>query len=200
MRPVSILTSPRVRVFYEFDAFYCDRLRAGDPETERHFVAYFAPLLLAKLRRRLRSEALIEEIRQETFLRAFRAIRSGDTVRRPEQLGPFVHGVCENTIREYLRSDKRTEPMVDDADHWPGALPSPEQQMVTRERKSIVRAVLERLPPRDQKLLRAIFLEDQDKDEVCRELGVDRTHLRVLVHRAKLHFRAQFSSKEAAAL
>lgn len=200
LRPVSILTSPRVRAFHEFDSSYCDRLRAGDPETERHFVTYFAPLLLAKLRRRLRSDTLIDEIRQETFLRSFRAIRSGQVVRNPEQLGPFVHGVCENTIREYLRSDRRTEPMEEDADHRPGALPSPEQQMVTRERKSIVRAVLERLPSRDQKLLRAVFLEDQDKDEICRELGVDRGHLRVLLHRAKLQFRAQFSAKEASAL
>ncbi len=200
LRPVSILSAPRVHVFHEFDSSYCDRLRSGDEETERHFVAYFAPLLLAKLRRRLRSEALIEEIRQETFLRTFRAIRSAESLRRPEQLGPFVHGVCENTIREYLRSDRRTEPMAEDADHRPGGLPSPEQQMVTRERKSIVRAALERLSLRDQKLLRAVFLEDQDKDEICRELGVDRGHLRVLLHRAKLQFRAQFSAKEASAL
>lgn len=196
-RWASILATPRVRVLHEFDSAYYDRLRAGDPETERHFIAYFAPLLLSKLRRRIRSQSLTEEIRQETFLRSFRAIRSGEALRRPEQLGAFVHGICENTIREYLRSDKRTEPMSDDADHRPGASPNPEQQMITRERKSLVRATLERLPSRDQKVLRALFLEDKDKDEVCRELGVERGHLRVLLHRAKIQFRNLLGEKEA---
>ena len=31
----------------------------------------------------------------------------------------------------------------------------------------------------------AMFLEERSKDEICREFGVDREYLRVLVHRAK---------------
>jgi RNA polymerase sigma-70 factor (ECF subfamily) len=183
-------------VFHDFDSAYYQKLRDEDPDTERHFVSYFAPLLLAKLRRRLRSPALIEEIRQETFLRSFRAIRSGTVLKRPEQLGPFVHGICENTIREYLRADTRTDSMPD-ADLRPGNLPSPENELITSERKRMVLAALEKLSARDRKVLRAVFLEDQDKDEVCRELGVDRGHLRVVLHRAKTQFRAIFMKKDA---
>jgi RNA polymerase sigma-70 factor, ECF subfamily len=42
---------------------------------------------------------------------------------------------------------------------------------------------------RDRELLRAIFLEEGDKDEVCRRFGVDRDYLRVRLHRAKERFR-----------
>jgi RNA polymerase sigma-70 factor (ECF subfamily) len=186
--------------FHDFDSAYYQRLRDEDPETERHFVSYFAPLLLAKLRRRLRSPALIEEVRQETFLRSFRAIRSGDVLKRPEQLGPFVHGICENTIREYLRADSRTDPMPQDPDSRPGDSVSPESELITSERKAMVRDTLERLSPRDRKLLRAVFWEERDKDEVCRELGVNRGHLRVLLHRAKIQFRAILQQKDASAI
>ena len=33
---------------------------------------------------------------------------------------------------------------------------------------------LEQLPERDRRVLRAIFFEERDKDEVCRELGITR--------------------------
>jgi RNA polymerase sigma-70 factor (ECF subfamily) len=38
-------------------------------------------------------------------------------------------------------------------------------------------------------LLREIFLDERDKDEVCRDFGVDRDYLRVLLHRAKQSFK-----------
>jgi RNA polymerase sigma-70 factor (ECF subfamily) len=199
-RGISILGATRPQMlFYKFDASYCQRLRDGDAETGKHFVLYFGPLLLAKLRRRVRSMPLIEEIRQETFLRTFRALRS-DGLRQPEQLGAFVHGICDNTMRELLRWDSRTQPLADDADHRPGDFPTPEADCVTAERKRMVRAVLEQLPARDQKILRAVFLEERDKEDVCRELDVDRSHLRVLLHRAKAHFRAIFVAKDAPAI
>jgi RNA polymerase sigma-70 factor (ECF subfamily) len=34
-----------------------------------------------------------------------------------------------------------------------------------------------------------IFIEERDKDDVCRELGIDRDYLRVLLHRAKMRCR-----------
>lgn len=198
---ISILGGNRSRMlFYRFDASYCQRLRDGDAETGEHFVLYFAPLLLAKLRRRVRSSTLIEEIRQETFLRTFRALRSDRGLRQPEQLGAFVHAICDNTMRELLRWDGRTLPLAEDADHRPGDAPTPENEFITGERKRMVRATLEQLPARDQKILRAVFFEERDKEEVCRELEVDRTHLRVLLHRAKAHFRSIFVAKDASGI
>jgi RNA polymerase sigma-70 factor (ECF subfamily) len=38
-------------------------------------------------------------------------------------------------------------------------------------------------------LLRAVFLDEQDKDEVCRDYGVERAYLRVLLHRARRRLR-----------
>ena len=35
-------------------------------------------------------------------------------------------------------------------------------------------------------------MEERDKDEVCKDFGVDRNYLRVLLHRAKSAFRAQY--------
>jgi len=48
-----------------------------------------------------------------------------------------------------------------------------------------VRQILLNLAPRDRSLLKAIFLEQRDRDEVCREFGVDREYLRVFLRRTK---------------
>jgi len=58
-----------------------------------------------------------------------------------------------------------------------------------------VRQVLQELPGRDRDLLRAFFLEEKDKDEVCREFGVDRDYLRVLLHRAKERFKSLYEKE-----
>jgi RNA polymerase sigma-70 factor (ECF subfamily) len=58
--------------------------------------------------------------------------------------------------------------------------------------KRKVREILLRLAPRDRSLLKAIFLEERDRDEVCRQFGVEREYLRVLLHRAKQEFKVEY--------
>jgi RNA polymerase sigma-70 factor (ECF subfamily) len=58
-----------------------------------------------------------------------------------------------------------------------------------------VRSILAELPERDRRVLKAVFFEERDKDEICRDFGIDRDYLRVLVHRAKQSFKASFIKK-----
>jgi RNA polymerase sigma-70 factor (ECF subfamily) len=112
-------------------------------------------------------------------------------IREPERLGAFVNSVCNNVVLEFLRSDKRHRPAEDEPDARPEAKPSdPEAELMSQETKELVRRILEELPLRDRQILRALFLEERDKDEICAEFGVDRGYLRVLLHRAKNQFRA----------
>lgn len=171
-----------------FDAAYVSRLAAGDLQTETHFVRYFSELLLIKLRRTLRSSQGMEDVRQETFLRVFRALRTSG-VASPERLGAFVNGVCNNVLSEYYRAAARSMQMVSDSTESRSPQPDPEQQLQSTERRLRVAQVLQALPPRDRRILRLVFFEDLDKDEVCRICNVDRGYLRVLLHRAKNKFR-----------
>jgi RNA polymerase sigma-70 factor (ECF subfamily) len=61
-----------------------------------------------------------------------------------------------------------------------------------------VRRVIGDLPPRDRDLLRALFLEEQEKSEVCARFGVEPDYLRVLLHRAKARFKALYLAREDA--
>ena len=71
-----------------------------------------------------------------------------------------------------------------------------ERALISQETKLKVREILGEMKQRDRDLLRAIFLEEKEKEEVCREFGVDREYLRVLLHRAKERFRSSFQALE----
>lgn len=171
-----------------FDAAYVQRLKDGDPDTQADFTRYFGDLLLFKLRARLRSPQLVEDVRQETFLRVFVTLRRGG-LQSPERLGAFVLSVCNNVMFEALRSEGRATQMPENAPDPVDERIDVEAELVTAERKATVRTVLATMPAKDRDLLRSVFLEERDKDEVCREHHVDRQYLRVLLHRARNRFR-----------
>jgi RNA polymerase sigma-70 factor (ECF subfamily) len=178
--------------FHSFDEAYVERLRAGDIRTQEHFGAYFSALIQVKLRSRLQSREAIEDVRQETFVRFYGALRDGKIL-HPERLGSFVNSVCNNVLLEHYRATARHS-SLDDAEQkdLPAHAVDLLGALAAKETERKVREILEQLPERDRRLLREVFLEERDKDEVCRDFGVDREYLRVLLHRAKQSFKSLY--------
>ncbi len=175
--------------FQSFDEAYVERLRAGDFRTQEHFGAYFSALIQVKMRSRLQSRDAIEDVRQETFARFFAALREGKIL-YPERLGSFVNSVCNNVLREHYRENARLSSLDDDErKDFPAQAVNLLGALGTKETEKKVQEILGQLSERDRRLLREIFLEERDKDAVCRDFGVDREYLRVLLHRAKHSFK-----------
>ena len=187
--------------FFAFDDVYLERLRSGDFRTEQHFVSYFSDLIRLKLRSRVPSTEIVDELKQEIFVRVFSTLRTAEGIRQASRLGAFVNSVCNNVLLEHYRSSSRTTPLQEDEDA--PEIPDPKVDILgsvmSRQIAGRVRSVLETLNERDRRLLKEIFLEERDKDAVCRDFHVDRGYLRVLLHRAKQTFKAQFIKEEAGA-
>lgn len=178
---------------FVFDDDYVRRLREGHPDTAAHFHAYFRDLLLLKLRRRLASMDAIDEVRQEVFVRCFEHLGE---LREAKKLGAFVNSICNRVLMEYYRAEGRTEPLTDEAEEIPD--PSDAEGSLDSARSvARVRRVLETMPQRDSDILKAVFLDEGDKEEVCRRFDVDRDYLRVLLHRAKEKFKAFYLRRKS---
>ncbi len=191
LRPANRMGS--VLQLQAFDADYIESLRAGDPRTQEHFVCYFTELLHLKLRSRLRSPQAIEDVRQETFARVLTILRKKDGLRQPERLGPFVNTVCNNVLLEHYRQSARSDSLDEDgAPELPARGVSILDAVQSRQVEDHVREVLSDLGEHDRSLLKAVFLDERDREDVCREFGVDRDYLRVLLHRAKHGFKAAY--------
>lgn len=174
---------------FNFDREYVDLLVAEDAETERHFTKYFGDLLSLKLGHRLRSPALVEDAKQETFVRVLTTLKQKGGLNSPEGLGAFVNSVCNNVLFELYRSDAKADQLDDETEGPQDSGANVEATLIESEERRRVRQALLELPARERDLLRWLFFEERDKDDVCRELKIDRAYLRVLLHRAKLRFR-----------
>lgn len=185
--------------FYTFDASYVQRLAEGDPATEAHFSAYFRNFIALKLRARRLPATLAEDIQQETMLRVLKALRRGPGVAQPERFGAFVNSVCNNVLLEFLNKESRQPSALENATEPVDDRIDIDASLVTQERKKIVAEVLDGLASKDREILRMVFFDEVQRDEVCRRLGVRGEYLRVLLHRAKEKFAQAYLQKEDAA-
>jgi RNA polymerase sigma-70 factor (ECF subfamily) len=173
---------------FGFDDDYVRRLREHDAATEEHFYIHFTPRLFNYLRRRVRSQADIEEKRQDTFERVLSSIYTGK-LRDGRTLPGFVFAVCHNILLEHWRApeteniDDHVEPAVDEPDQ--------EQAMITEERKRAVHRVLNDMKPPGGDILRT-KMQGVPSDELCAQFGINRDYLRVLLYRARVEFREKY--------
>jgi RNA polymerase sigma-70 factor (ECF subfamily) len=183
--------------FESFDEDYVQRLTEGDPVASNHFASYFGNLLYLKLRVRLRSPHLIEDIRQETLKRVLAILREGGGVENPESFGAFVNGVCNNVMRELCRLDEREEPWDEGMDDPIDATVDLDAELVNDDLKREIAWVFAAMPVKDRRILKAIFLDELDKAEICRKYQVNNNYLRVMLHRAKAQFREAYDRVRA---
>ena len=175
-----------------FDESYVERLREGDFRTQEHFVSYFSELIQLKLRSRVHSPQAMEDIRQETFTRVFVALRGGK-LRQPDRLGAFVNSMCNNVLLEHYRSSSRDSSLEDEEQKdFPAVSVDVVGAIAAHQTGEKIREILDEMSEKDRRLLSEVFLEERDKDEVCRDFGVDRDYLRVLLHRAKQSFKSLY--------
>jgi RNA polymerase sigma-70 factor (ECF subfamily) len=96
-------------------------------------------------------------------------------------------------LLEHYRSSARNTPIDDEEDI---KIPDTAMDVVSiiahKQMEQKVREILDELPERDRRVLKEIFIEERDKDDVCKDFGVDRNYLRVLLHRAKQSFRSSY--------
>lgn len=196
LRPLSG-TGTRLQ-FQTFDAEYIEALCAGDRRVQEHFVGYFTELIHLKVRSRLPSRQAQDDVRQETFARVLTTLRRENGLRQPERLGAFVNTVCNNVLFEQYRSSSRQQSLdADDQPELPAGGAAVDDVVAARQLKTKVSEILSGLSPRDRSVLQAIFIEERDREEVCREMGVDGEYLRVLLFRAKQSFKSEYLRRMA---
>jgi RNA polymerase sigma-70 factor, ECF subfamily len=174
---------------FAFDDHYVRQLRDRVQAVEEHFSAYCGRLLTNYLMPRIKSPELREDISQETLLRVLMVLRRGNGLKRPEALGAFVLAVCQNVLREAVRAQVRYS-QIGEQETRPDAAPSPEAQAIGRQIETVLARAVARLGTRDREVLSIPLAENRPRD-VCRRLGLKDDHLRVVLHRAKAHLRAE---------
>lgn len=146
---------------FSFDQASLERLRSGDAETERLFDSHFSGAIRLAMRRRLRSRALVEEIRRESFLRVLNFLRSDRGLERPEMLGAYVHSVSISVMAEMLRTSSRHPPLPEvHQDAHP-------DDSITPQRRQRIKHAFEQFSAAERRTLRAAFFDEPGADRAA---------------------------------
>jgi RNA polymerase sigma factor (sigma-70 family) len=133
----------------------------------------------------------VDDLVQESLARFFRAEQRG-LIRNPEEFGAFLNGVCRNVILEYRRRMRR-EPPIDPDVPIADAGSRPEAEVF--EMRDAIDNGLQELAERDRAILRSLYLEGREKEEICKEWGMSDAQFRVVLFRAKERFRRVYNSE-----
>lgn len=159
-----------------------------------------AELSIDRLRLKLRYKVLyhlgrgcadVDDLVQESLVRFFRA-EQRKLIRNTEEFGAFLNGVCRNVILEYRRRRRREPPLDPDVPiPDPGVRPDAD---IFEMRNAIDNGLAE-LAERDRAILRSLYLEGREKEDICREWGMTDAQFRVVLFRAKERFRRVYDTE-----
>jgi RNA polymerase sigma-70 factor (ECF subfamily) len=143
------------------------------------------------LARQIGDDERARDLLQETFCIAIEKLRKTE-LEKPERLAGYLRGIAVRVALNAGRRRKREPAGLDNSAI--AAIPYNElrqfQHVAGEETQSAVRKILQSMPvKRDRELLIRFYVYDQDKQEICRELGLNSLHFNRVLFRAKNRFR-----------
>ena len=186
-------------------------LQTGDNDAFRFLVEWLhAPLI--RMARIYVSEALAEEVVQETWLAIARSIGAFE---RRSSLKTWIYRIMLNKVRTLAKRERMIIPFASvgpaldmspsvepdrlvnpdlGAGYWPQPPiqweTRPEDQLLSGETMKIVVEAIAKLPDAQREVISLRDIEGWTSDEVCAALGVSSVNQRVLLHRARASVRA----------
>jgi RNA polymerase sigma-70 factor (ECF subfamily) len=133
----------------------------------------------------------VDDLVQESLARFFRA-EQRNQIRNTEEFGAFLNGICRNVILEYRRRIRR-EPTIDPEMPIPDPGVRPDAEIF--EMRDAIDNGLKELAERDRVILRSLYLEGREKEDICREWGMSDAQFRVVLFRAKERFRRVYATE-----
>jgi RNA polymerase sigma-70 factor (ECF subfamily) len=168
----------------------------GDREAFAILFKHFAPRVKAYLMRAGAADGLAEELTQEAMVSVWRKAALFDPARA--SVSTWIFTIARNLRVDHLRRQGQAAFGLDelDCDAIASPLPSPDEQMLTRQREAGVRDALRQLPEEQVQVLRLSFFEDQPHARIAQELGIPLGTVKSRVRLAMNHLRRLLGALE----
>jgi len=134
-------------------------------------------------RRAMRDRDLVEDLVQETYVKAFEAWAAG---RKPKRVEPWLATICLNSARSYWRrASTRREIALDNVEAEPIVDDDVEAQAIARVRQSLVHAALWKLPDVQRIAVALMDIDGFTAREIAGITGAPRGTVLSRIHRGR---------------
>jgi len=161
-----------------------------DPVAQLAAVYRDYPGLRALILRRVRDPEVAADILQDAAVTTLEKLRTGE-IAHPEKLGGYLYRVALNHLRNHHRKDRTALSSAEALDDLAAPAIDHEWESVGRPQwASAARRMLEEMPVvRDREILVRFYLDDEDRESICRQLGLSEEHFNRVIFRARNRFR-----------
>ncbi len=165
------------------------RIAGGDRQAETAFVRQFERGVRVLVRRHCRpGDPIVDDLVQDVLSGVLERLRAG-AIQDPGALPAYVQSaVIYATSAEY----RRRRPMQSEVaiEQIPD-VETPGSRFDATQLADLLRELLAGMSiARDREILRRFYLEEEDKDSVCRALAIDPSHFHRVMFRARERLRA----------
>lgn len=171
------------------------RARLGDPDALQELIISHRTIVEQVARSFVSDHADIDDIAQETWIRASQALGS---LREGTRFRPWLRAITRNACLTFLSRRRHCDSLdVEDApDPADPAADGPEASAEQRDERRRVWEALGALPELDRRALYLREVESLPFEEVARSLGIRRNAAEVRVHRARTRFRQLYEATD----
>lgn len=165
--------------------------KRSDPVSHLAAVYRDFPGLRALILRRVRDPEVAADILQDAAVTTLEKLRNGE-IAHPENVGGYLYRVALNHLRNYRRKDRGAVSSSDALEELRAGDEDPEWRSVGLPQwGAAARRMLEQMPAdRDRDLLVRFYLNDEEKEQICRDLHLSTEHFNRVIFRARNRFRA----------
>lgn len=172
---------------------------AGDRRAEAAIVDRFARGVRVLVARQCRpGDPAAEDIAQDVLRILVEQLRKG-AIRDGASIAAWLQTCIRRATTAYYREQgQRLESSAEQVPEPEAPGEDAAERIDEEARARRVRALIAALPvARDRDLLMRFYLKEQDKAQICAELGVDEDHLRRVLHRARQRLRELMNDPES---
>ena len=165
----------------------------GDAEAFGTIYDLFVDRIYQHVYYRVRNKDDAEDITQQVFIRAWKAIKNYRITSKP--FIAWILKISQNLIKDFYRSRKVTN-YIDPNFEISGSDESPEQQAETEYDQKELRRIIYKLPYEQQQVIMMKFLEGYSYTEIAASLEKTEGAIRVIQHRALKKMRTMLEEEK----
>jgi RNA polymerase sigma-70 factor, ECF subfamily len=165
------------------------QVREGDASGRTDLYELISTGLRPYLARQLRPQDYRDKI-HTIFVDVVIAIQRGQ-LRDPDRLMGFARTIARRKVSGYIctaMADRRNQVDIESIFWLASPQASPENEMIFREQRDLVRWTLAQLSDREREILSRFYMQEQTQQQICSEMGLTHTQYRLLKWRSKARF------------